>query len=193
MTTKPGFHQTGGCFSSDRKGHLFSWCTWMPENCCSFPYFPLPPWIPNGTRLMFVLWTSSSLIPGLTRLHKSNCTLGLQTSGGREGGLLFFNFFFNCWDELYDPASVISAILLLWYSYPQRPVFHHNLALGKGSVLCQYCDSSFPLWLHSSDVDMYIGRKPTKIYLAIISKLIIQKESADQQPSVQKVLNGWYP
>lgn len=192
MTTKPGFLQTGGCFSSYRKGHLFSWCTWMPENCCSFPYFPLPSQIPNGTRLMFVLWTSSSLIPGLTRLHKSNCTLGLQTSGGREG-VSFYFFFLTAGMNSYDSASVISAILLLWYSYPQCLISHQNLALGKGSVLCQYCDSSFPLWLHSSDVDMYIRRKPTKIYLAIISHLIIQKESANQQPSVQKVLNGWYP
>lgn len=32
--------QTEGCFASERKGRLFSWCTWMPENCCSFPYFP---------------------------------------------------------------------------------------------------------------------------------------------------------
>lgn len=93
MTTKPGFHQTGGCFSSKRKGRLFSWCTWMPENGCSFPYFPPPPWIQNSTRLMFVLWTSSSLIPGLTWLHKSNCTLGLQTSGVEGGGLLLLLFF----------------------------------------------------------------------------------------------------
>lgn len=104
MTTEPGFHQTEGCFSSDRKGHLFSWCTWMPENCCSFPYFPLPPRIPNGTLLMFVLWTSSSLIPGLTRLHKSNCTLGLQTSGGREGVSFYFFFFLT--------AGMNSMILL---------------------------------------------------------------------------------
>lgn len=193
MTTKPGFHQTGGCFSSERKGHLFSWCTWMPKNCCSFPYFPPPPRILNGTRLMFVLWTSSSLIPGLTWLHKSNCTLGLQTSGGREGvSLLLFFVFFNCWGERYDPASVVSAILPLWYSSPQHPISHQNLALGKVLVSCQYCDSSFPLWLHSSDVDMYLMRKPTKIYLVIISQLITQKETANQPSSIQIVVNGWY-
>lgn len=92
-----------------------------------------PPRITNSTHLMFlVLWTSSSLIPGLTWLHKSNCTLGLQTSGGGGIGSPFYYYFFlNCWGEHYNPASVVSAVLPLWYFLSPTLSFSSEFKSGE--------------------------------------------------------------
>lgn len=125
--------QDWGLFFFRKKGtfiflmHLNAW------ELLFFSLFPPPPRITNSTRLMFlVLWTSSSLIPGLTWLHKSNCTLGLQTSGGGGIGSPFYYYFFlNCWGEHYNPASVVSAVLPLWYFLSPTLSFSSEFKSGE--------------------------------------------------------------